>query len=70
MQYLLPDLTQARRETINWDQPSQGQEGPRAMESPQLLNRGMGRMEEMRTKVGPTDGRTWVTQDTLDLIGN
>lgn len=70
MRYLLPDLTQACKETINWDQPSQGQEALRAMESPQLLNRGMGHMEEMRTEVGPTDRRTWVTQDTLDLIGN
>jgi len=63
MQYLLPDLTQARRETINWDQPFQRQEGPRATESPQLLNRTMGHTEEMRTKVGPTDRRMWVAQD-------
>lgn len=70
MQYSLPDLTQAHGETITGDQPSQGQEASHAMKSPQLLNWGTGHMEEMHTMVGPTDRRTWVTQETLDLIGN
>lgn len=57
-------ISHKHAETINWDQPSQGQEAPRAAESPQLLNRGMGHGEEMHTKVSPTDRRTWVLLST------